>query len=77
MTCFYCKCKDIKDSHTTHVVNLDNCVVIIKNVPCHECEQCGEKYYDDSVAEQLERLVKLSANAMTEIAVVNYSGSVA
>ncbi|MFR2155542.1 MAG: YgiT-type zinc finger protein [[Eubacterium] siraeum] len=31
-----------KNSFTTHVVNYSNSVVIIKNVPCEECEQCGE-----------------------------------
>ena len=77
MTCFTCKCKDIRESRTTHVVDLGHCVVIIKNVPCRECEQCGEKYYDDSVAMRLEQLVKLSATAVTEIAVVNYSVDVA
>ena len=77
MNCFYCKSNDIVSSFTTHVVDLGKCVIIVKNVPCHECEKCGAKFYDDDVAEQLERIVKLSANALTEIAVVNYSGSVA
>ena len=36
--CFYCKCKTTKPSVTTHVVTFDNCVIIIKNVPCEESE---------------------------------------
>ncbi|WP_338000835.1 YgiT-type zinc finger protein [Acetobacterium tundrae] len=39
--CFYCK-ENLFDSITTHVVNYRNCLIIIKNVPCEECEQCGE-----------------------------------
>lgn len=54
--CMLCKCKnDKKNSFTTHVVNYSNSVIIIKNVPCEECEQCGEIFYTDEVAEQLEK----------------------
>ncbi len=48
--CMLCKCKMIKNSFTTHVVNYSNSVIIIKNVPCEECEQCGEIFYTDEVA---------------------------
>ena len=51
--CFYCKCKTTKPSVTTHVVTFDNCVIIIKNVPCEECEECGEKYFSDEVMSRL------------------------
>ena len=43
--CMYCKGKTMLPSLTTHVVNYKNCIIIIKNVPCEECEQCGEKYH--------------------------------
>ena len=53
--CFYCKCKTTKPSVTTHVVTFDNCVIIIKNVPCEECEECGEKYFSDEVMSRLHK----------------------
>lgn len=37
--CFYCKCKTMVPSVTTHVVTLGNSVIIVKNMPCDECEQ--------------------------------------
>jgi YgiT-type zinc finger domain-containing protein len=58
---------------TTHVVNYKNCVIVVKNVPCEECEQCGEKYYTDAVAEQLEILVNAAKKLMQEIAVIDYA----
>ena len=42
---------------TTHVVNYKGCVIVINNVPCEECEQCGGKFYTDEVAERLEKMV--------------------
>ena len=71
--CMYCKCKTIISSLTTHVVNYKNCIIIIKNVPCEECEQCGEKYYSDEVAMKLEYLVNTAKQLMQEVAVIDYS----
>ena len=41
MTCYLCK-GNYKKSTTTHFVDLKKCMVIVKNVPCWECEQCGD-----------------------------------
>ena len=57
--CIYCKNSTTVNSTTTHVVNYKNCIIVIKNVPCLECEQCGEKYYTDEVAERLETILVL------------------
>ena len=71
--CMYCKCKNMMPSLTTHVVNYKNCIIIIKNVPCEECEQCGAKYYSDETARQLEKLVNTAKQLMQEISVINYT----
>lgn len=71
--CMYCKCKTATPSFTTHVVNHKNCIIIIKNVPCEECEQCGEKYYSNKVAKQLENLVNNAKQLMQEIAIIDYA----
>ena len=76
MRCFFCK-GELENSTTSHVVTLDNCIIIVKNVPCTQCTQCGETFFDDDVADKLERIVKELRNAITEIAVVNYSDKVA
>lgn len=44
MNCFYCK-GDMVPDFTTHVAELENCIVIIKHVPCLKCSQCGEVVY--------------------------------
>ncbi|MDR2571778.1 MAG: type II toxin-antitoxin system MqsA family antitoxin [Oscillospiraceae bacterium] len=77
MNCFFCK-GSLKDSTTNHVVNLDDGVIVVKNVPCTECAQCGESWYDDAVAMRLEQIVAaLKSTALTEIAVVKYTDKVA
>ena len=71
--CMLCKCDTVKQSTTTHVVNYNGAVIIIKNVPCEECEQCGEIFYTDEVAERLEEMVNDAKKLLQEISVIDYS----
>ncbi len=70
--CMFCKGKDLIHSTSTHVVNYKDCVIVVKNVPCLECDQCGEKYYSDEVAGKLEVIVNMAKKMMQEIAVIDY-----
>ena len=70
--CMYCKCDELVDSLTVHVVNYKNCLIIIKNVPCAECVQCGEKFYTDEVAVRLDKIVSAAKKFAQEISVIDY-----
>ncbi|MCM1488405.1 MAG: type II toxin-antitoxin system MqsA family antitoxin [Firmicutes bacterium] len=70
--CQFCKCKSMKKSVTTHVVNYKNYIITVKNVPCLECERCCEKYYDDETAEHLEKIVGSAKQLMQEKSVIDY-----
>jgi YgiT-type zinc finger domain-containing protein len=63
----------VKQSTTTHVVNYKGCVIVIKNVPCEACEQCGEVFYTDAVAERLEEMVNSAKALFQEISVMDFS----
>ena len=74
MTCFFCK-GSMVESTTIHTVELKNCIVVIKNVPCLKCDQCGEVIINGEVAQRIEQIVAGFEKALTEIAVVNYSAA--
>lgn len=74
MNCFFCK-GHMEKSTTTHMIELESCILIIKNVPCLKCRKCGEVSFTSDVIEQLDRIADLFKNAMTEVAVVNYSAA--
>ena len=75
MNCFYCK-GSLEHSTTTHVVTLKNCVIIVKNVPCTKCTQCGEVFYDDDVADRLEKIVtSIQKSFAAEVAIVEYTNA--
>ena len=70
--CMLCKCDTVKQSTTTHVVNYKDSVIVIKNVPCAECAQCGEIFYTDDVAERLEKIVNSAKQMLQEVSIVDY-----
>lgn len=76
MKCMDCRA-EMQSSFTTYFVDLKKCMIIVKNVPCLECERCGETYFTDEVAERLDEIIKSVSALITEIAVVDYSENVA
>ena len=72
MTCFFCK-GNLEDGFTTHVVDTENRVAIIRSVPCLKCDQCGETSYTGTIFKQLESIVRNLLNTPTEVAIVQYS----
>lgn len=76
MRCFMCK-GYLNDELTTFMVDIGNCIIIVKNVPSQVCRQCGEVSYNNDVTKQLEVIVNSLRSSITEIAVVNYSDKVA
>ena len=76
MICPLCK-GEMKPSTTIHTVQLKNCVVVIKNVPCLKCEQCGEAVLLADTVEKIERILHTVEKAAAEIAVVDFASSAA
>lgn len=73
MTCFFCKGQTVETT-TKFIVDLGQCVVIVKNVPAQVCQQCGEASFSDEVAQRLEKIVEaVKASMMSEVAIIEYS----
>ncbi|HJB00112.1 MAG TPA: YgiT-type zinc finger protein [Candidatus Mediterraneibacter merdavium] len=58
---------------TTSVTDLENCLVIVRNVPCYKCTECNEILYTGDVVQQLEKIIESSKKLMQEISVIDYS----
>ena len=76
MKCFMCK-GSLTDKRTTFMVDIDNSIIIVKNVPSQVCSQCGETSYSDEIAKQLEEIVNSLRMSVAEIAVINYADKIA
>ena len=67
MKCFLCK-GDMINSTTTYMTTYNNCYIIIKNVPCQKCNQCGEEYIDGITMLKIENIIEKLKSMLTEIA---------
>jgi YgiT-type zinc finger domain-containing protein len=78
MNCFFCK-GELTAQETIFTTELNNCVVIIKNVPSLVCSQCGEVVHSDAVSQRLEQIVDSVKSPLcsAEITVMSYSAKAA
>jgi len=72
MTCFFCK-GEMLPGTTTYMKDLGSCIIIIKNVPCNKCTQCGEVSYSGVTIKRIEEIIAELRNSLAESAVVYYS----
>lgn len=66
--CEYCS-GDIRQKHVTVNHWYEDKLVIIKNVPVGVCDQCGERYYEAAILDQLDTLAQDSEAAKEKISV--------
>ena len=76
MKCISCGAK-IFPGTTTDVTDMKNCLVIVRNVPCHKCSECDEIIYTGDVVKQLENITATAKMAVNEIAIVDFNSKVA
>ena len=56
MNCITCKTGEMIESTTTYFTQVNDYYIIIENVPCLKCQQCGEELFRVSVARRLEKI---------------------
>lgn len=71
MECFKCK-GNLELKKVNYIVDLGNTIIIVKEVPAKVCLQCGEQYYDDETAENIEKIVNQLKKLSIEVTVVKY-----
>ncbi len=74
--CITCRGK-LKADTTEYIEKQGNFIIVIKNVPCEKCEQCGETYFSDSTVQTIEKIldsIKIIASEIT-VTVIDYSAN--
>jgi YgiT-type zinc finger domain-containing protein len=77
MKCGICKA-DMEDKQVTYTEDINNSVIVIRNVPALVCTECGNVWYSGTVAARLEKTVDAVVKTMpAEVAVINFVEHVA
>ena len=72
MKCLICKADSVIESESAYFAQIDDCYVIIENVPCYRCSQCGEVVYSASVMEKIENILDKIQNIASKIFILDY-----
>ena len=53
--CSFCGNKNFRDVRTQYIYRHDGKMMIVDEVPCEECEYCGEQYFTADVLGKIEQ----------------------
>ena len=73
MTCVICKNGETRPSETTVTLQRGSSTVILKNVPADVCENCGEPYVSDAVAEQAMARAEEAVRNGAEVEILRFA----
>jgi YgiT-type zinc finger domain-containing protein len=76
MKCISCGAKTVLGT-TSDVTDLQKCLIIVRNTPCHKCTECNEIIYTGDVIKRLDEIIKIVKQSMNEIAVFDYNSTAA
>ena len=78
MRCHFCR-GNLEKSTTEFMEKMDNFIIVIENIPCEKCTQCGEAYFTDEVAGKIEQIldsIKMISSSLT-VTVIDYTNTAA
>ena len=62
--CNFCGNKSFRENHVQYIYRHDGQFLVVNNVPCEECEYCGEQY---RAKKKAKKVVKLPIEEFVEI----------
>lgn len=78
--CSFCGHKHIKPQKTRYLYQRKKELMVVEQVPCLQCEYCGEQYFEASVLKKIEAdffavaLRKKQPLRTMQVAVEDYAG---
>ena len=53
--CNFCGNKNFRERHVQYIYKHDERFLFVNNVPCEECEFCGEQYFKAEILKKIEK----------------------
>lgn len=73
MNCVICKNGTTDEGVVTVTLERNSSIIIIKNVPADVCDNCGEYYLNDDVAETVLRIAEKATENNPEVEILQYA----
>lgn len=72
MNCTICKTGSFDDGHTTVTLERANTIVIVRDVPARVCDNCGEYYLAEPVAQRVYTQADEAAARHVQVEILQY-----
>lgn len=72
MKCLICKANAMVEDTSTYFATIEHGYVIIENVPCVRCTQCGEVLYSAETLEKIDAILDKVQNIASSIFIMDY-----
>jgi YgiT-type zinc finger domain-containing protein len=53
--CNFCGNKNFREKYVQYIYRHNGQFLVVNNVPCEECEYCGEQYFKAEVLKKIEK----------------------
>ncbi len=73
MNCFTCGSNHMIETSTIYVEKLKSGILIVKNVPCRKCSQCGEEFFSMATMKEIEKLSRQAEDIISEVMIIDYT----
>jgi YgiT-type zinc finger domain-containing protein len=76
--CVYCG-GILETDKTDYIEKVDSHIILIRDVPCEKCKQCGETFFDNKTVLEIEGILSNIQHISSEITltVLDYPKNVA
>ena len=74
MRCIRCG-QELYASKTTEAIELENGLLVIRNIPCFKCAECGEIHFSGDVVQKIEKITKDAEKHLQEVTILEYSSA--
>jgi YgiT-type zinc finger domain-containing protein len=72
MVCTFCK-GSTKLQTINFPIDLESTFILVKEVPAIVCQQCGEYFLEDNIAERIEDIAETAKSSNIEIEVLKFA----
>ena len=73
MNCNTCKEGELKDDFTTVTLERDGRLIIIRDVPCMKCNNCGDYVLTDAITDQVWKIAEQAFSKNAEVEILRFA----
>ncbi len=73
MKCAICGFSELVDRKTTEAFEENGKIVVIRDIPGHICNNCGDAIFDEEVARALNEMVDKALEARLRFSIKDYA----